>query len=57
MMNMRMAHIEELIDINQLSDLSFINQSQNQVKIGSMTRHEQVASSELINKHLSLLHI
>jgi len=55
MMNMRMAHIEELIDINQLSDLSFINQSQNQVKIGSMTRHEQVASSELINKHCPLL--
>jgi len=55
MMNMRMAHIEQLIDINQLPELTFIQDEQNQVMIGAMTRHHEVASSDLLKTKCPLL--
>ncbi len=55
MMNMRMAHIEQLIDINQLPELAFIQDGQNQVMIGAMTRHHEVASSDLLQRKCPLL--
>ncbi len=55
MMNMRMAHIEQLIDINQLSELSFIEEKNNQVMIGSMTRHHEIANSALLQSKCPLL--
>jgi carbon-monoxide dehydrogenase medium subunit len=55
MMNMRMAHIEQLIDINSLTELSFIKADQDQVMIGAMTRHHEIATSEILQNQCPLL--
>lgn len=55
MMNMRMAHIEQLLDLQQLAELSFIREQAPQVMIGAMTRHHEVASSAVVQRHCPLL--
>ena len=55
MMNMRMAHIEQLIDLDHLSELSFIREGQEQVLIGAMTRHQAVANSDILQHQCPLL--
>jgi carbon-monoxide dehydrogenase medium subunit len=55
MMNMRMANFDQLIDINQLTKLAYIEQIQDRIHLGAMTRHQEVAASELIQQRCPLL--
>ena len=55
MINMRMAHMQALIDIHQLSELSFIQDRNNALEVGSLTTHHAVATSVLVQKNCPLL--
>lgn len=46
MLKLRLAHFDHLIDINGLhADLGYIRVGENQVSIGAMTRHHELAES------------
>jgi carbon-monoxide dehydrogenase medium subunit len=51
MMKLRLATPEYLIDINDLDDLAFIRQDGDLIRIGAMTRHVELLSSELLARH------
>ena len=48
MMKLRLASPEYLIDINDLSELSYIREEGDQVAIGALTRHVDLLESELL---------
>src|SRR6266576_6505476 len=39
LMKLRLANPEHLIDINDLSELSYIREQEGEIRIGAMTRH------------------
>ena len=55
MMNMRLVQPAELIDLNAVAGLDKILETQKWVEIGSLSRHQTVASSPLVKKHCPLL--
>ena len=55
LMKLRLASPTDLVDINGILELTHISEDDGTVKIGSMTRHDQVARSSIIRKNLSLL--
>jgi carbon-monoxide dehydrogenase medium subunit len=57
MMNFRLAQPAVLIDLNRISDLSFIRPDQNGgLLIGAMTRHAHVERDQLIAERAPLIH-
>ena len=52
MMKLRLANPEHLIDINDLNELSYIRREGDEVRIGAMTRHAELLSSELLAEHM-----
>jgi aerobic carbon-monoxide dehydrogenase medium subunit len=48
MMKLRLANPEFLIDINDLHELSYIEEGTNEVRIGALTRHAELLESELL---------
>ena len=48
MMKLRLAAPEMLIDIGRLSELSFINEDGQSVRIGALTTHHTIESSEIL---------
>lgn len=52
MMKLRLANPEHLIDINDLTELSYIRREGDEVRIGAMTRHAELLSSELLAEHM-----
>ena len=56
MMKLRLAHPEALIDINDLSDLSYIKVDGTDLRIGAMTRHRELLESALAGEHFAILH-
>jgi len=54
-LNMRLSSPELLVDINALDELRGIEVRGSTVRIGALTTHSQVESSEEIRKHLPLL--
>jgi aerobic carbon-monoxide dehydrogenase medium subunit len=54
MMKLRLAQPEHLIDINDLHDLSYIDQVGNEIRIGALTRHVELLKSELLARHFPL---
>jgi carbon-monoxide dehydrogenase medium subunit len=56
MMKLRLANPEHLIDINDLTELSFIRKEGNQIVIGAMTRHVDLLKSDLLRQHFPLFH-
>jgi carbon-monoxide dehydrogenase medium subunit len=52
MMKLRLANPEHLIDINDLTELSYIRREGDEVRIGAMTRHAELQSSELLAEHM-----
>src|SRR5881275_1621385 len=48
MMKLRLATPEHLIDINDLDELSYIRSEGDEVRIGALTRHAELLSSELL---------
>ncbi|MCA1690415.1 MAG: xanthine dehydrogenase family protein subunit M [Actinobacteria bacterium] len=56
MMKLRLANPEHLIDINDLTELSYIRKQGNEVLIGAMTRHVELLKSDLLREHFPCFH-
>ena len=54
MMKLRLANPEHLIDINDLTELAFIREEGDEVRIGALTRHVDLLKSELLARRLPL---
>lgn len=55
MMNMRLARPKILIDINKIDDLNYIQITEQEIRIGGLTRHYQVEHSKELAKVCPLL--
>ncbi len=51
MMKLRLARPERLVDINPISDLSYIRVEGQELAIGALTRHAMLLSSEALRRH------
>jgi aerobic carbon-monoxide dehydrogenase medium subunit len=56
MMKLRLARPEVLIDINDLTDLSYIRVDGGMLHIGAMTRHRDLLDSAVAGQHFAILH-
>ena len=56
MMKLRLAQPETLIDINGLSELSYIEMTGVELRIGTLTRHAQLLDSAAAGEHFPILH-
>jgi aerobic carbon-monoxide dehydrogenase medium subunit len=54
MMKMRVAAPDHLIDINDLSDLAYVREEGEEVRIGTLTRHRELRESELLARHFPI---
>jgi carbon-monoxide dehydrogenase medium subunit len=54
MMKLRLANPEHLIDINDLTELSYIREQDEEVVIGALTRHVDLLKSDLLAEHFPL---
>ena len=54
-MKLRLAMPQMLIDIGRIKDLSYITEADDQIRIGAMTTHYQIESSDLLKKICPLL--
>jgi aerobic carbon-monoxide dehydrogenase medium subunit len=52
MMKLRLANPEHLIDINDLQELEYIREADDEIRIGALTRHADLLDSELLAEHL-----
>jgi aerobic carbon-monoxide dehydrogenase medium subunit len=55
MMKLRLAQPETLVDINGLSDLSYIRVTDGELRIGALTRHAQLLDSVVAGQHFAVL--
>jgi carbon-monoxide dehydrogenase medium subunit len=55
MMKLRLARPEVLIDLGPISDLSYIRAEGDELAIGALTRHADVAASDLLRAEVPLL--
>jgi aerobic carbon-monoxide dehydrogenase medium subunit len=56
MMKLRLAQPETLIDINDLTELSYLRTADGEVRIGALTRHAELLSSAEAGRHFPILH-
>jgi aerobic carbon-monoxide dehydrogenase medium subunit len=56
MMKLRLLQPETLIDINGLSELSFVEVTDGELRIGAMTRHAELLDSGVAGEHFAILH-
>jgi aerobic carbon-monoxide dehydrogenase medium subunit len=56
MMKLRLARPEWLIDINDLRELDFLVEDAGALRIGAMTRHATLLSSELVGRLFPIVH-
>jgi carbon-monoxide dehydrogenase medium subunit len=54
MMKLRLANPSHLIDINDLAELAYIRESEGEIRIGALTRHVDLAKSDLLAQHFPL---
>src|SRR5438445_5763835 len=54
-MKLRLAQPQLLIDIGRIKDLSYISEEEGQLRIGAMTTHYQIESSERLKEICPLL--
>jgi carbon-monoxide dehydrogenase medium subunit len=54
MMKLRLASPAYLVDINDLTDLSYIREEGGEIAIGALTRHVELLESELLARHYPL---
>jgi carbon-monoxide dehydrogenase medium subunit len=55
MMKLRLAAPEFLIDIGRIPELSYIKEDDGKVKIGALTTHYSIETSEIVRRRLSAL--
>jgi aerobic carbon-monoxide dehydrogenase medium subunit len=56
MMKLRLAQPETLIDINDLTELSFLRVTAGELRIGSMTRHAELLAAAEAGRYFPILH-
>jgi carbon-monoxide dehydrogenase medium subunit len=56
MMKLRLAQPETLVDINGLSELSYVRAAGGELQIGALTRHAELLSSAPAGEHFAILH-
>jgi len=56
MMKLRLVQPETLIDVNGLSELSFITETNGELRIGALTRHAQLLESPAAGRRFAILH-
>src|SRR6266404_7404370 len=54
-MKLRLMQPKVLIDISRIKDLNYIREDKGQIRIGAMTTHFQVESSDLLRRVCPLL--
>src|SRR5215213_817718 len=54
MMKLRLAQPEALIDINDLTELSYLRLDGTELAIGAMTRHSELLASPLVAEHFAI---
>ena len=54
MMKLRLANPSHLIDINDLDELAYIREQDGEVRIGALTRHVELAKSDLLARHFPI---
>lgn len=54
-LSMRLARVEQLVDVNGIGDLSYIRQEGGQVRIGGLTRQHELMKSSVVAEQLPLL--
>jgi carbon-monoxide dehydrogenase medium subunit len=54
MMKLRLANPEFLVDINGLTELSYIHEADGEIRIGAMTRHVDLLKSDLLARHFGV---
>ncbi|VAW07931.1 Aerobic carbon monoxide dehydrogenase (quinone), medium chain [hydrothermal vent metagenome] len=54
MMKLRLANPEYLIDINDLTELFYISEESDEIRIGAMTRHRELLDSELLAQYFPI---
>ena len=54
MMKLRLANPEHLVDINDLTDLAYIREQGDEIRIGALTRHVDLLRSELLAEELPI---
>ena len=55
MMNMRLAAPAALVDLNDLTEMSYVRDAGDMLEVGALTRHHQVEESELVSSSCPLL--
>lgn len=55
MLNFRLLRPSILVDINRISGLGFIDETETEIRIGALTRHYQLETSPVIAQHLPIL--
>ncbi len=55
MMKLRLANPEHLIDINGLTELAYIRETDGEIRIGALTRHVDLLKSGLLAEHYPLI--
>jgi hypothetical protein len=55
LLNLRMAHVSALIDVNRLAELSFMKRENGTLRVGALTRHRQVEISAEVHAVQPLL--
>jgi len=56
MMKLRLAQPETLVDINGLSELSYLRVAGGELQIGALTRHAELLGSAPAGEHFAILH-
>jgi carbon-monoxide dehydrogenase medium subunit len=56
MMKLRLARPEALIDINDLSELSYVRLDGDSLRIGALTRHADLLASPVVGEHYPIFH-
>jgi carbon-monoxide dehydrogenase medium subunit len=54
MMKLRLASPPHLVDINEIAELSYIREADGEIRIGALTRHVDLLSSELLAERFPL---
>jgi aerobic carbon-monoxide dehydrogenase medium subunit len=56
MMKLRLARPEALIDINDLSELSYVRLEGEELAVGALTRHSELLASPVASEHYPIFH-
>ena len=56
MMKLRLARPEVLVDINDLTDLSYVRLDGDAIAVGGMTRHAELLASPVLGEHYAIFH-